>query len=320
MNRLSLASSLILLGIAGCAPMVVMPGSMSIPVQLQAEAIIASDGHRLLLTRYDAPGDPKAVIIALHGFNDYARHFDLAAPYWAERGIATFAYDQRGFGRGTDAGLWADSTTMIQDARQVTSALRERYPHTRIILLGVSMGGAVAVSAAQSGIEADGLVLVAPALWGWRVMNPFFQISLWLSAHLAPDWTLTGRGLGRKPSDNVPFLRRMGRDPFVIKQTRVDAVYGLTGLMDRALGAPEKINLTTLILFGDDDQIVPESPVRELAEKITAPCRFTYVLGGYHMLLVDLAAKRSWDEIATFALGHDLPVGPGCAMGERPEG
>jgi alpha-beta hydrolase superfamily lysophospholipase len=302
----------LLMMLGACAPIIVAPGIPSAPARLEADAIIATDLRKLPVTRYVPNGSPKVVIIALHGFNDYARHFDLAGPFWANRGILTLAYDQRGFGRGADAGLWADSAAMISDAQQAVALARIHYPQARIVLLGVSMGGAVAASAAQRGVDADALVLVSPALWGWRVMNPFYQTTLWLTAHLAPDWTLTGRSLGRKPSDNIDFLRRMGRDPFVIKQTRVDAVYGLTGLMDQALAAPETIRLPTLILFGDDDQIVPESPARDLAARITAPCRFEYINGGYHMLLVDLAAEKVWTSIADFALEPNGAEFRGC--------
>src|SRR5262249_47536372 len=45
-----------------------------------------------------AAGEVRAVILALHGFNDYSHAFAMPGPLWAEQGIATYAYDQRGFG------------------------------------------------------------------------------------------------------------------------------------------------------------------------------------------------------------------------------
>ncbi len=315
--RLDLRIVHIILGlwlVGACTPLVIAPGPDQGAPQLTTTGLVMRDGHQLPVTRFDPPSAPKAVIIALHGFNDYARHFDLAGPFWADQGIATIAYDQRGFGRGANAGFWAEPASMINDARQAVTLARAHFPGARVILLGVSMGGAVALSASARDLNADGLVLVSPALWGWRVMNPFYQTTLWLSAHVAPEWTVTGRGLGRMPSDNIAFLRRMGRDPYVIKETRIDAVYGLTNLMDQALDAPPKIRLPSLILFGDNDQIVPESPVREALAQITAPCRFVYAPGGYHMLLVDKSAERIWRLIADFALGHNVPDQPGCAI------
>jgi len=48
----------------------------------------------------------KAVILALHGFNDYANAFDGPGEIWAKEGIVTYAYDQRGFGAAPERGLW----------------------------------------------------------------------------------------------------------------------------------------------------------------------------------------------------------------------
>ena len=49
--------------------------------------------------------------------NDYANAFHMAAPYWAERGVATYAYDQRGFGRSYGRGEWPDEDSMREDLR-----------------------------------------------------------------------------------------------------------------------------------------------------------------------------------------------------------
>ncbi|KII89213.1 hypothetical protein PLICRDRAFT_40845 [Plicaturopsis crispa FD-325 SS-3] len=50
-------------------------------------------------TRTYAASEPKAVVVALHGFIEHCgRHAHVHAA-WAARGITVFAYDQRGFGR-----------------------------------------------------------------------------------------------------------------------------------------------------------------------------------------------------------------------------
>ena len=53
-----------------------------------------------------------AVIIALHGMNDYANTYYLAGPWFAERGVALYAYDARGFGRSPNRGLWPGERLM----------------------------------------------------------------------------------------------------------------------------------------------------------------------------------------------------------------
>ena len=76
-----------------------------------AAAIVTADGYRLPLRRWLPEGEPATVIVALHGYNDYSNAFADAAPVWAEAGIATYAYDQRGFGRTTDPGIWPGAET-----------------------------------------------------------------------------------------------------------------------------------------------------------------------------------------------------------------
>src|SRR3546814_13687678 len=76
-------------------------------------------------TLFRADGPPAAIILALHGFNDYSRSFEAPAAYWADRGIATYAYDQRGFGQTPHRGLWPGAARLIADrSEEDTSELQ----------------------------------------------------------------------------------------------------------------------------------------------------------------------------------------------------
>ena len=68
--------------------------------------LITFDGAELGLTVWDTEAEPDIVIVGVHGMNDYANAFHMAAPYWAARGVKTYAYDQRGFGRSFGRGEW----------------------------------------------------------------------------------------------------------------------------------------------------------------------------------------------------------------------
>src|SRR5437870_7543725 len=85
------------LRVAGLAP---LPPAATAdrPARFDGAAFIAADGARLPLRSWLPRGEVKAVILALHGFGDYSNAFTLPGEFWAERGIATYAYDQRGFG------------------------------------------------------------------------------------------------------------------------------------------------------------------------------------------------------------------------------
>ncbi|HEX7971443.1 MAG TPA: alpha/beta fold hydrolase, partial [Thiobacillus sp.] len=184
--------------LVGCAtPVVQLRGEHPTVPRLQADRVVASDGAVLPLSVWQPHGAPRAVVLALHGFGDYRQAFAEVGPFLAERGIATYAYDQRGFGATAQRGIWPGSARLVDDARTVAALLRQRHPGLPLYLLGESMGGAVAMSLlADTPDAADGAALVAAAVWGRATMNPLQRGALWLLAHSFPGWRLTSRGLG----------------------------------------------------------------------------------------------------------------------------
>ena len=301
-NLIALAATVLTgLWLAGCTPAIQGFEDATETPRLAKDTAIVSDGARLPLRVWRAR-HTRAVIVAVHGFNDYSNTFSMISPWLNKRGITVYAYDQRGFGKTAQPGVWAGSEVMVSDLRKVASLAKRRHPRAPLYVLGVSMGGAVTMTALDGpGIpEAEGAMLVAPAVWGWQAMNPFYKSALWLAAHTVPSMTATGAGLGVQPSDNIPMLRKLGADPLVIKKTRIDSVYGLVTLMDQANDAASRIEIPVLYLYGRKDEIVPKAPTVDVAQRITAPKRFVYYKNGWHMLLRDKQRKQVWGDIAAW--------------------
>ena len=272
----------------------------------------ANDGYILGMSQWQAPNAP-IVIVALHGMNDYGQFIEGAAKHWQGRGITTYAYDQRGFGRTEGNGRWPGHEIMAEDARTFIALVHARHPQARIFLLGESMGGAVAMLAAAQNSEpiADGLILVSPALWGWSNLDLIKRSALWIMMQIAPGSRLTGRGLNVKPSDNENMLIALGRDPYVIKATRIDAINGLVDLMEAAWQKAPAIALPTMVLYAAGDEVVPSRPIEEAAKAMPGTRRIVCYDDGFHMLLRDLKGERTWAAIETFARGQ-APAAQEC--------
>ena len=190
-----------------------IPDPKSVP-HFTETSFITADGLILPLRKWlpqaaDGKSEAKAVILALHGFNDYSQAFDGPGEIWAKEGIATYAYDQRGFGAAPERGLWPGRAVLAADAATATQILRRLYPGIPVYLLGESMGGAVAVVAltGESGTPApdvDGVILTAPAVWGRSTMDVLPRLALWAGVRLMPGLTLTGRGLKIKAVGQYP--------------------------------------------------------------------------------------------------------------------
>lgn len=287
---------------------------------LGKDAILMEDGYRLPLRHWSPPGKPRAVVLALHGFNDYSNAFDTTARYLSEHAIAMYAVDQRGFGESAQTGLWAGEARMQADLVTATTLLCKRYPSTPVYVMGESMGGAVILRSAPAlqATCAAGVILSAPAVWGWESMPWWQGMLLRMMAHIAPAMTVTGEGLDIRPSDNNEMLRALGRDPLVIKKTRIDTIYGLTDLMQSAHTLSNELHLPTLLLYGEHDEIIPPAPLCDMLENIgdlsSNGWRMLLYPDGFHMLTRDLQAARvmgdivAWLDDRTTRLPSDLEV------------
>ena len=307
--RLRAAALALALLASACAPGLQQaqrpPAQFSGP-RLEPNVFVSFDGARLGLTRWDAQGGaPWAVIVGVHGMDDYANAFHLAAPDWAKRGITTLAYDQRGFGRSPERGRWAPEALSTEDLRTLVALARAQYPKAIVAVAGESLGGAVAIEAFASNRPpaADRLILLAPAVWGWSRQPASYTAMLWLADHLDPGWVLTPpRFVTNKiyPSDNTAEMIAMGRDPLMIWGARVDALYGLVGAMQEAWREAGAVKVPTLYLYGAKDQIIPKRAAFEAAARLPAGDRTAYYANGWHLLLRDLQAPKVWADVAAF--------------------
>ncbi len=311
----SAAAALSLLLVASCAPRIEPAGPAVTAPRLEPGRIVAADGAVLPLRRWMPAKPPRAAIVALHGFNDYSKAFESPAGQFAANGMAVYAYDQRGFGAAPNRRLWPGVATLVADARSALALVRRAHPGIPVHLLGHSMGGAVALLATTraDGPDADGAILVGPAVRGRRHLGAIPRAALWFFARVVPWFPLTGEGLRIQPSDNVEMLRALRRDPLVIKNTRLDAVHGLVNLMDAALEAGRGVRVPTLILIGVKDELVPRRPIRALLASLPedGPGRAAVYPSGYHMLLRDLDAARVVTDILAWIddPGAPLPSG-----------
>lgn len=292
--------------------------------EVAAERFITFDGTPLGLTTWLPPEGqtPSTVIIGLHGMNDYANTFYLMGPWFAERGVALYAYDARGFGRSPHRGVWGGERLMTEDLRTAVLVARRDHPNAKIVVVGDSMGSAEAMATfgADDAPAIDRLVLVAPAVWGWSTLPDQYALALWVGAHTFP-WRAVEPPRrvtrSRTASDNREALLQAGRAPFMIWQTRIDAVYGLVNLMEAAAERSANLHGDVLFLYGAHDQIIPRASAIAAARRLPSTARTALYENGWHWLLRDLQREVVYQDILAFIADPEAPL-PSQAPPLRP--
>ncbi len=280
-----------------------MSASVAVPTCAAAASIYASE--------------PKTVIIAVHGMNDYAGAFKAAGAWWSAHGATVYAYDQRGFGRSPQWMIWPQHDVMRKDLVTAVSVARRLHPGAKIAVVGESMGASVAITAFAEAPppEADVLILSGPGLYGWGALPWFYSASLWTSAHIRPSWIVVPpEGVHIVATDNNAKLREMWFDPLVQKQNRIDSVYGVVSIMEEADSKIDRLpaKVPTLLLYGANDQVIPAPGVERASKRLPAHVKTAYYAKGYHMLLNDLQADTVWGDILAFIQNPSAPVHSGA--------
>ncbi len=314
--RLATLAALLCCGLAAC----VTPRVQTAPIErqeprLEQDTALMEDGARLPLRAWLPGMPPRAAIVAVHGLNDHSGAFERTGEFLAARGFAVYAFDQRGFGRTAQTGIWAGGDRMADDTWQVARLLRLRHPDVPVYGIGESMGGAVFLRALQRHPQGwiDAVALTAPAVWTRSEMRRYQRLPLNALAHSWRGLTLSGGVTGRRPSDDPATLRRLREDPLVLQRTRVDVLWGLADLMDAAVLDPVTPGVPVLVLYGAHDQILPPQPMCAWLETLRAAEGWQVALypSGWHLLTRHLDAARTLDDLAAWfeRPGVGLPSG-----------
>jgi len=283
----ALAGVAALLGAGACAPVVMRAGPATDAPRLAADHLRVRDGATLPLAAWRPAGTARASVIALHSFGDFRLAFDELGPWLAQRGVATYAFDQRGFGEGPHPSLWAGAEAMVDDLVDAVAAVRAaQAAGTPLYLLGESLGGAVIIAAAarRPAPEVDGLILAAPAVREAMPLREVGEGMVALAARTVPGNRATINA-NRDPRLAPRAAERLSGDPRVIREVRIDTYAGLIALSSQASDAAGGVTLPTLVLLGARDRAVPLVSACAAYARFAGPKAGLYFRDAPHRLL-----------------------------------
>jgi len=264
---------------AGLAAWAYWPGEPELPVARLAttdDRFVAVDGLRLRYREWGSAGADRPELLLIHGFGNSLQSFRLLAPRLAAC-CHVVAIDMAGYGHnGPQA--------------RVLIAAAKIIGLERVIYVGHSLGGAVALQAAVLDPTARGLVLLNPGIIRTGVPK-IVQITLPPLPRMSAKMFASREFRGN-------FLKKSYLDPSIVTEQVIDDVMlaartdgymtGMTSLMTQYREGEEivlakSVRVPTLIPWGNADRNKPPEEADELKAMIRGSKLIRFENAGHYV-------------------------------------
>lgn len=297
------------LALAGCA---------AAPASLVGGEVVKTAGGETYMRQWGSPTGPPVLMI--HGTTSHLEDFDVSLGAQLGPRYHLIAYDRPGMGRSTHRPPHAE--TLKLQAETAADVIRAAHPGRKVVVIGHSYGGAVALRLALDHPElVSGLVLLAPASHPWGSGAPWFY-----SAETAPilgeivttaAWPISGalarnslktRAFAPKPVPPDYFEKadvKLALRPAAVRATAADFEALPSELKAQAPRYGE-LTLPIALIQGEDDHVVPVGLIKAKAD--FSHEHLVFIPGAGHM--VQHAAPEIVEREIGWVLSEASKAGP----------
>jgi acylglycerol lipase len=227
-----------------------------------------------------------AVVVIAHGLAEHSGRYSALATRLVERDFAVYALDQRGHGRSGGPRCNIERFDyLVSDLGVFVGRAQRQHPGAPVMLLGHSMGGAVALGCALKYQDAlNALVLSAPALATDTAAPLSKRLMVNALSVLAPNrgvLTLPAAAISRDRA----IVHAYESDPLVFRgEIPARTVSELLKAMEHLQQHAHELTLPVLIQHGSADSLVPLAAVQPTYQHLGLQRRRTVQVyeGLYH--------------------------------------
>ena len=230
----------------------------------------------------DLPSPRATAVLLLHGGGDTPQALYGLARHLHARGFAVRAPLLPSHGRDVAALRNASAAEWAAAVRREFDDLRSNHEHVAVV--GLSMGGALAIALAADRPEVEALVLLAPYVEMPPLVNRLAKTSrLW--GWLVPYFSTRGQR-----SIHDPEAAKQGLGHGILTPAALRAIAQVVNAADEAL---PRVKAPTLIVQSrEDNRIPPEIAERGFARLGAQVKRFVWTKGAGHVITVDYGHER----------------------------
>ena len=244
------------------------------------------DGQSFFACEWSPAGEPKGMIVLVHGLSDHIGRYHHVGSFFAASGYSMIIVDLRGHGRSFGKrGHFPSYNRIMEDVSIFLEEARRRHPALPLILYGHSLGGNLVLNYL---IRNKPSVACAVVTSPWLQLNfrpPLFKVILAkLVNKVFPSMTQPDGIIPSYLSHDKEVGRKFIADPLVHNRISVRTYLEISLAGEYALKHAERINCPLLLMHGTDDLLTSFSASRGFSKKMIAEHTFKAWEGLLHEL------------------------------------
>lgn len=253
--------------------------------ELRDKFILARDQYQLKIYK-QINQKSNVIVVGVHNLQGQKDDFKLLSNLCQQEQWSLIAFDRRGVGKNIDEWKFRSLNTDINDAKDVISAIKSKYPHHKIILFGESIGATIASYACRKNSQVDGLIIsnlitknnlypFSLLLFFKFIIAFFFNRNVTLPIYIDP----------KDISNNNAYITNMNQR-YTLKQVwSFNFLWQFKQLNKKAAKVIRSLEQPTLILQSGDDVFSDYHQLRVLNSKWKEHQKYYFIISGKHALI-----------------------------------
>lgn len=269
---------------------------------------------------------PIACLLCVHGLGLQSNSYEFFGKEQANRGLAVYSIDVRGFGSWMNAKgkTKVNFDDCLDDIRIALESIHAANPGLPVYILGESMGGAIALRAASLyPTLVDGLISSVPA--SERFNQGKTSMKVFLNLLTGFNVANVGNDLVNQATQNQKLKSQWQDDPLARLNLSPQELIQFQDFMNFNHDAAKKVaSMPVLFVQGTGDQLVKPEGTWELFNDVAAKDKSFFAVPGEHLIFEEAQTQdagprdqnfrviSSW---LTAKVGHRVRRGPMAGMG-----
>jgi alpha-beta hydrolase superfamily lysophospholipase len=242
----------------------------------------ARDGAILFWQEWLPEGDPRAVVVLIHGLGEHSGRYSHLAERFVAENIAVLTQDNRGHGKTPGGRGVLDFDKAVDDVGELLDEARSRFPGIPLVLYGHSLGALMSmVYSVRQRPRIAAQVASAPALDSELREQKVKLTAVNLLGGVLPNVViptgLDSKGVSRDPA----VVAAYESDPLVHDKGSLGLAKGTFSAMD-VMMAQTEFPVPLLIVHGTGDRLTVPAASTRFVEQVSGDVTLIEYDGMFH--------------------------------------